>query len=174
MSKCIINIWNKLGLTLSVMSLSASSMMSRVKSLMVSRVMELFWRRCLHVWKGEINSIFPGSHWQIAIFLIANKHCCTHTWKMNSVQLFSLPCNFFAGQPFTSTLGGQNNRKTGQEKKKRDGGKRHYLLISTTPIPHSVSVWALQIRSDRQKQELETIHTSQQTLITEMAPETLN
>lgn len=37
------------------MSLSASSMMSRVKSLMVSRVMELFWRRCLHVWRDVLN-----------------------------------------------------------------------------------------------------------------------
>lgn len=43
------NVCNQRALTLSVMSLSASSRMSRVKSLMVSRVIELFWRRCLHV-----------------------------------------------------------------------------------------------------------------------------
>lgn len=48
-----------------------------------------------------------------------------------------------------------------------------YLLISTTPIPHSASTLALLIRCNRQKQELETIHTSQQTPATEMIMETL-
>lgn len=36
--------------------------MSRVKSLMVSRVMELFCRRCLHVWRRKFELDCPWSH----------------------------------------------------------------------------------------------------------------
>lgn len=114
-----INVWNKWPLTLSVMSLSASSMMSRVKSLMVSSVIELFWRRCLHVRKGDISFYFPWRPTDKFLFSRSRKNTVAITFERWSVQLtLQLFCWIASCQHW---IGGQNNRKSGQEKEKKKG-----------------------------------------------------
>lgn len=140
-------------LTLSVMSLSASSRMSRVRSLMVSRVMELFWRRCLRIGEGHFHSPVPGvaQHYDKWLPLSA-KH---HFFSLNKKTIMpetrsrcgsglSLPCHFLAGQPLAGAERGNNI--TGTMVRKRERDKRKETLSPATrpnhppiPLPHTTA-----------------------------------
>lgn len=120
------------------MSLSASSMMSRVKSLMVSSVIELFWRRCLHVWKeGYLMLFSSGTHWEKFCFPDREKTLLQSYLKPNALAYLA---TFLLDSLLPALDRGTKQQENWSGKEKKDGGRRHYLLKSTNPTSQQTPV----------------------------------
>lgn len=90
--------------------------------------------------KGKVNSAFPGAHWKIGIFLIVKKNSVAfifETWTQSNCLAYL--ATFLLDSLLPALDRGTKQQENWSGKEKRDRGKRHYLLISTTPIPHSES-----------------------------------
>lgn len=116
--------------TLSVMSLSACSKMSRVRSLMVSRVMELFWRRCLR--EGNQTNLGQWSHSCVLLIIIRETICFTS----------QLSCWTVSYQHWRE---GENNRKDDQEVRKERGKRAGCFQKHSDPLSLEFSDLGLEI-----------------------------